>query len=963
MVSPGSRLGSYEVVSLLGAGGMGQVYRARDTKLNRDVALKILPDLFAHDAERVARFTREAQTLASLNHPNIAQIYGIVEAPSPGGGADHVHALVMELVEGDDLSVIIARHSGSVVAQGLSPVSQAGAKAPAYSQRASGLPLDDALPIARQIAEALETAHDQGIIHRDLKPANIKVRPDGTVKVLDFGLAKAMDPAGVSSTDAMASPTLTARATSMGMIIGTAAYMAPEQAKGKAVDRRADIWAFGGVLYEMLTGQRAFGGEDVSEVLASVLKTEPDWRPLAADVPPTVQRLLRRCLEKDPKRRLSWIGEARLVLEDPTSARAGDPATSPVIAPASPPGSRWWRALPWALAAAGIGGALLSLLLWAPWRTSTAPAPRKLLASIGADATVPTTYGASAILSPDGSTLVFVAQPLAQVPQLFIRKLDQLQSAPLAGTDNAMSPFFSPDGQWIAFFAGGKLRKVSVTGGASVNLCDAESGRGGTWLEDDTIVFTPSGAQPTRLLRVPASGGAPAVFGTFGEGASTQRWPQVLPGGKAVLYTEHNSGSGFDGANLVVAPLAGGAPKIVVRGAYYGRFVPSGRSGQGRDGSEDGHLLYMQQGTLFAMPFHAGRLEMTGQAVPALEGLSANPGIGGAQLAFSDDGTLVYVPGSAQAGTRQIDWMTRDGKTSVLRAAKSIWSSPKFSPDGQKLAMEVSDGKQRDIWVYEPARDTITQLTFDPANDRHPAWTPDGKRIVFDSDRAKGGVSNLYWVNADGTGEPTRLTDSTNAQQMPSVHPSGAFIAFHESRGGATGLDLMVLPLEGDPIRGWKPGQPAAFLATPATEVTPVFSPDGRWLAYQSNEGGSSDIYVRSFPGPGGKWRVSTEGGSWPAWAATSRELLFLNTNRNRVMVATYAVAGDSFQVDKAQPWSPTGYQSVGGSGFGPYALHPGGKRLALLAADQNAVLIQDKLVFISHFFDYLKKIAPAGKK
>jgi serine/threonine-protein kinase len=622
--------------------------------------------------------------------------------------------------------------------------------------------------------------------------------------------------------------------------------------------------------------------------------------------------------------------------------------------------------MPWAVAALGLAAALISIALWAPWRTAPVPTPRKLLVSIGVDASVPVGFGAPAILSPDGTTLAVVAQVTGGLTQLFVRKLDQLQAAPLAGTEGAASPFFSPDGQWIAFFAGAKLKKVLVTGGAPVPLCDAEAGRGGTWTDDDTIIFTPSGTQPVKLLRVSASGGAPAVFGTLGEGAVTQRWPQALPGSKAVLYTEHNAGSGFDSANIVVAPLAGGAPKIVMRGAYYGRYVPSG-SDSPTSGlatpkrSEGGHLLYMQQGTLFAVPFSLDRLETAGQAVPAIDGLSANAGIGSATVAFSSDGTLVYVPGSAQSNVNSLDWMTRDGKTSPLRAAKAGWANPRFSPNGQKIAMEITDSKQRDIWVYDWARDTLTQLTFDPGNDRFPVWTPDGKRIVFGSDRAKQGVINLYWVNADGTGEPTRLTDSPNQQQAVSWHPSGKFLAFHENRGASTGLDLMMLPMEGDAVRGWTPGTPTVFLATPATEVLPSFSPDGRWLAYQSNESGAFEIYVRAFPGPGGKWRVSSDGGVWPAWSPASRELVFLN--QSKVMVAPYTVEGDSFKADKPQLWSPTGYQSVGGAGFGPYAIHPDGKRLALAAADATGPgTIQDKVVFISNFFDYLNKIAPAKK-
>jgi serine/threonine-protein kinase len=927
-LTPGTRLGSYEIVSAIGAGGMGEVYRATDSHLKRSVAIKVLPAAMASDADRLGRFQREAEVLAALNHPNIAAIYGLEKTSD-------LTALVMELVEGEDLSAHIAR---------------------------GAMPLADALPIAKQIGDALEAAHEQGIVHRDLKPANIKVRADGTVKVLDFGLAKAMDPAGASSADAMNSPTLTARATQMGMILGTAAYMSPEQARGKAVDRRADIWAFGVVLYEMLTGQRAFEGEDISITLASVLKENVRWDALPADMPAPLGRLLRRCLEKDPKRRLSWIGEARLTLEDPSALEPAVASSSVAVASPVLTAPLWRRALPWAVAGALGAGLVASLLAWAPWRATPAPTPRKLLASIGTDAALSTTFGAAAILSPDGTTLAFVAVPAKQARSaLFVRKLDELQATALSGTDDAASPFFSPDGQWIAYFAGGQLKKVSATGGASIKLCDAPGGRGGAWTDDDTIIFTPEGTGPnTRLMRVPAAGGATAVFGTLGTGAVTQRWPQALPDGRSLLYTEHSSTGNFDPANLVVAPLSGGAPKVVVHGGYYGRYVGSPKR------SEGGHLIYMNQGTLFAVRFDLDRLETVGSAVPAVEGITTNSGnYGGAQLAVSSDGTMVYVPGAASSLATPIEWLTRDGKTSLLRAAKADWGNPRFSPDGQKLAIDIFDGKQHDVWVYELARDTLTQLTFDAAEDRNPVWTPDGRRIVFNSDRAKAGVYNLYWVNADGTGEVTRLTDSPNSQRPFSWHPSGKFLAFYENRA-ATSADLMMLPMEGDATRGWKPGTPTVFLSTPAAEVGPMFSPDGRFVAYFSTEagGGTFDVYVRPFPGPGGKWRISTTGGIYPEWSATTHELLFANyldPTPSKIMAAPYVVVGDSFQVQTPKVWSPTSVQKASTTNSA-YDLHPDGKRIAAVAVVDQGSTLQDKVVFFFNFAEHLSKIAP-GKK
>ena len=917
-LTPGTRVGAYEITAHIGAGGMGEVYRATDSHLKRYVAIKVLPASVAGDADRLARFQREAEVLAALNHPNIAAIYGLEKTPD-------LTALVMELVEGEDLSVRIVR---------------------------GAIPIDEALPIAKQIAEALEAAHEQGIIHRDLKPANIKVRADGTAKVLDFGLAKAMDPTGASGADAMNSPTMTARATQMGMILGTAAYMAPEQAKGKSVDKRADIWAFGVVLYEMLTGERAFKGDDVSETLASVLKDTPAMDALPATTPARLTRLIGRCLDRDLKMRLRDIGEARIEI---ARIEAGGPDSAIAPAPSIAVAPAWRRALPWAVLAGALGVALVSaLVVWAPWRVTPAPAPRRLLASLGVDASLVTDRGAAAILSPDGTTLAFSARQDGRT-RLFIRKLDQLQATPLAGTEGAVYPFFSPNGQWIAFFADNKLKKVSVAGGVAVNLCDAEAGRGGTWADDDTIVFSPSQNARTVLLRVPAAGGKPTPFGALSQGAIAQRWPQALPGGKAVLYTESPSVSIFDDANIVAvavpvdASAKAGPAKVVVSSAYYGRYV------------ESGHLLYIQQGTLFAVPFDPVRLETTGPAVPAIEGLSSSASSGGAQVDVSREGTLAYVPGGVSTNlTNPIDWIARDGKTSALRAAQSRWANPRFSPDGQKIAMDISDGKQRDVWVYDWARDNLRQLTFDASDDTWPVWTPDGKRIVFASERAKpGGPRNLYWVNADGTGEVTRLTDSPDLQVPMSWHPSGKFLGFMANRAGT--WDLLILPMEGDAAKGWTAGTPTVFLGTPATELAPMFSPDGRFIAYFSTEAGGSvsDVYVRPFPGPGGKWRVTTTGATYPRWSAATHELVFADTTEGKVASASFAIVGDAFVPSKPQFWSPLRIRSM--PNVSSYDLHPDGKRVAA-AANQTETTVQDHVVLMSNFFQYLWAIAPPKK-
>jgi Tol biopolymer transport system component len=599
-----------------------------------------------------------------------------------------------------------------------------------------------------------------------------------------------------------------------------------------------------------------------------------------------------------------------------------------------------------------LGIALVaSFLAWRPWRSIAAPGPRTLLASRGADATLATDPGASAILSPDGTLFAFVAQQEGQT-RLFVRTLDRLHAAALGGTEGAISPFFSPDGQSIAFFAGGQLKKVAMTGGAPVILCAAPNERGGTWTDDDTILFAPTPFSP--LLRVTAAGGTPTAFGTLSTSVATQRWPQALPGGKSVLYTELVTVVNFDGANLVIAPLAGGTPKIVVRGGYYGRYVPNGRAA-----GDGGHLIYLRHGTLFAVRFDLDRLETLGPAVPAIDDVVTTV-FGGAQLAVSSEGTLVYVPASAVTTMNPIDWMTRDGQTSVLRATKADWASPRFSPDGQKLAFEIFDGTQRDIWMYEWAQDRLTQLTFDPAQDQIPVWTPDGQRIVFSSDRAKPGILNLYWVSVDGTGDVTRLTDSPESQYANSWQPSGKFLSLN------TNVHTQILAMEGDASRGWTPGTITTISASPGAENYSMFSPDGRWIAYVSYEAaGVSDVYVRPFPGPGGKWRISTQGGGFPKWSATTPELLFVE--QGKVMVARYAVVGESFRAETPHVWSPTGYHRRA-TDFNaldrwyPYDVHPDGKRLAIAAAPEPSSVVQDHVVFIFNFAEYLRRIAAGSK-
>jgi len=937
-LAAGTKLGLYEILAPLGAGGMGEVYRARDTKLGRDVAIKILPELFVSDPERVARFQREAQILASLNHPHIAAIYGLEEASSSTGQAA-TRFLVLEFVDGESLAQKLQQSVGADQRVG-----------PVGGHAGPPLHVDEALRIAVQIVDALEAAHDKGIVHRDLKPANIMLTSDGVVKVLDFGLAKAFDPVGSPTANATVSPTLSIHATQAGIILGTAAYMSPEQARGKGVDKRADIWAFGCVLYEILTGRRPFGGEDISDTLAFVITKDPDWDQLPAGTPASIRKLLRRCLEKDRKRRLADIADARFEIEDALAAPLADERIASPASRANVPTAAN-RIVAWLIATVSLMVALVMLVLWAPWRAAPLRPPIRLEAGIGADASL---TDQPPILSPDGALLAFVAQKGTENGQLYVRHVDRLEATALTGTENAQYPFFSPDGQWIAFFADGKLKKISVTGGAAVTLCDVPNGRGGSWAEDGTIVFQPNITGIGRgLSRVSAAGGPFQTLTTLLEGEANQRWPQMLPGGRAVLYTAAVSAANNSDANISVQSVPGGARKVLVRGGYFGRYLPSG------------HLVYLHDGTLFAVPFDLDRLELIGQAVPVVEHVAARTITGAADFAVSHSGTLVYVTGQILGNALPITWLGRDGRTAPLRATPSDWSNLRFSPDGRRLALDLSGPPQQDIWVYDWERDATSRLTLDTGGHLYPAWTPDGRRVVFNVQ--VGSAFNLFWQRADGAGAPERLTSSANSQYPGSWHPSGKFLAFTENRP-QTGYDLMILPMDGDEASGWKPGKPTVFQNTPSIETDPMFSPDGHWIAYSSNETGRFEIFVTPFPGPGGKWQISTDGGIYPTWSRTRHDLFYLQLSDQRIVVASYGVEGDSFKADKPHVWSdvrlatrPRAIATTSGRNFD---LHPDGDRFAVALAPQaQTEARQDKVVFIFNFFDELKRVAPVARR
>ncbi len=859
-LASGTHLGPYEILTPLGAGGMGEVYRARDSKLKREVALKVLPELFVLDGQRMARFEREAQVLASLNHPNIAVIYGAEEA-------NGVHALAMELVEGPTLAERIRQE----------PVAA-----------------DEGLPIAKQIAEALEYAHEKGIIHRDLKPANIKLTRDGQVKVLDFGLAKALD-TNTSDSSISTSPTISTAATRAGTLLGTAAYMSPEQAKGKAVDRRADIWAFGCVLFEMLAGKPAFDGETITDTLAAVVRAEPEWELLPKAVPRRISELLHRCLQKDVKQRLQAIGEARILLEKP----GGDAEAEATITPEakSTREHRLMGALAGAVFLAAILGFLYVNRAEDPARVIRATIQPAANSDFSLDG-----HASGFALSPDGKRLAYIASRPDGKRALWVRAMDASSAQPLASTEGAGHPFWSPDSRFIAFFADGKLKKIDASGGPPFVLCEALTGRGGTWNAAGVIVFTPSGNAP--LYRVDAAGGAATEVTKLdsSRGESSNRWPFFLPDGKHFLYLAGSPYVPKDAASneIRVGSLDSKESKLLLHTRSEATY-------------SSGHLLFLRQNSLMAQAFDARRMELTGEANPVANDVQEDEPRAHGLFSASQNGLLTYAEGFGSI-KRQLIWLDRSGKNLGELTRADSYDDVRFSPEGNRLALTVQTGG-RDIWIEDISRAVKTRLTFGSASsqsDESPVWSPDGRWLAYDSFR--GGKYGLYKKAADGSGNEEILLEAGDQPRFVTDWSADGQIAYYEMAQGV--WNIWMLPMSGDK-------RPYPFVKLPFSSVFGRFSPDGKWLAYCSAESGRMEVYVVSFPSATSKRQISSDGGCQAIWRRDGKEIFYVATD-NKIMAADVRKAASSLQIGTAKPLFETRPSRTGGW---VYDITPDGQR------------------------------------
>jgi len=873
-LSPGISLGPYEIIAPLGVGGMGEVYRALDSALGREVAIKVLPEELARHPERLARFSREARLLASLTHPNIAVVHGLERS-------EDLSYLVMELVRGETLDELIAH---------------------------GRIALRDALSLFKQIAEGLEVAHAQGMVHRDLKPANIMVTPQGTAKILDFGLAKIVDLEDSSQTQ---SPTLGSAPTAVGTIVGTAAYMSPEQARGDKVDRRTDIWAFGCLLFESLTGQRAFHGRTVSDVIATVLREEPDWSLLAAAATPKLQLLVRRCLQKNAHLRLHDIADARIEIDEALGELSASTTPSALVG-MTPPARAWPR-----IRMLAAGAALVTLGVVAGitgWRLAS-PAPQRpsiarLTVTLPASQTLERGRFPPAAISPDGNRLVYVATVNGGRTQLYLRSLDDLEARALAGTEGAITPFFSSDGLWLAFYADGLLKKVSLAGGMPLTLAPTSPIWSASW-RDDRIVFATTQSS-TGLWVVSANGGEPVPLTMLRKDESQHGYPQILAGGKQVLFSVRRA----DGWHLATLPLDGGDWRLLGNG----RVV-----GEGAQYLPTGHLVYAQAAGLVVTPFDPSNGSLNDSPAPLLERLATSR-FGGTYFAVAADaGTLLYLPATGSLGDRTLLRVNRDGRVAPLFGSTGAYANPALSPDARRVALTIATSTGGDIWLVDLERGTRTRFTSGDTS-ASPVWGPDGDRLAFQSTAP--GPWNLYWMPLDGSADARPLLGGVDSGSgaswsnpgeslLPGTLPvlsgagpqfpvswirDGSAVAFHERKPNGERDIWIVAP----------GGAPWPFLLTPFDEHLPRFSPDGQWLAYVSDESGRNEVYVQPFPGPGPKWLVSTGGGTDPVWSRSSNELFY--RQGDQMMAASVAPKGLTFSSAPPRPLFQVGFD-VGDDG------------------------------------------------
>ena len=890
----GQSLAHYTLAEKIGKGGMGEVFRAKDQKLGRDVAIKVLPEEFARDTERVARFQREAKLLASLNHPNIASIYGLEES-------EGTNFLVLELIEGETLRDRI---------------------------KAGPIPVEESLKLALQIAEALEAAHEKGVIHRDLKPSNIKVTPEGKVKVLDFGLAKAYagDQEDMILSD---SPTISAAATQKGVILGTAAYMSPEQARGKPVDKRADIWAFGCVLFEMLTGGAPFSGKDVTDILAAVIRSEPEWNSLPVNLHARLREVLERCLEKEAKDRYGSINDARVdiqkVLNDPSGVFVQPGVTAK-------PRKKLRIGLPWVAAALALTAIIAVLIGWNLKPTEPLQVSRSYY-ELPKDQQFGIHMSPFLAVSPDGKQFAYSASG-----GLYLRSMDELDARHISGTDDSsVAMFFSPDGKWIGYWSqnDSRLKKIAISGGAPVTITNADNPGRPVWYEDDTIVYSQQGA---GIVRVSANGGTPETI--IKAENDILICAQILPDGKSVLFTSVSS----QPYKIMVQSLKSGERKELFEGDSAQYLLT-------------GHIVYALENNLFAIPFDLDRLEATGGPVPIVEGVFRQTA---PQYAVSESGTLVYVPGIMDVAMpqRTLVWVDREGKEEPLSAPPNLYISPRISPDGKRLALASLIGGNVDIWIWDFVRETMTRLTFDEANDLFPLWTPDGQRIVFASNREQ--PMSVYWKAADGTGKVERISSVTDRQNIPASWSSDGNTLVIMERASIDNIDIGAMSMGDDKAR-------MALLQEKYLEAQPRISPDGRWMAYISDESGQDEVYVRPFPEveSGGRWQVSTNGGDSPLWSPDGRELFY--RNGDAVMVVSVRTEPTFSLETPTTLFSGTYVSSEMGATrpeFNPWDIHPDGKRFLMIKPPQatgeaSTEGIPRKINIVLNWLEELKERVP----